>query len=776
MLPSEGSPCIICVRDFPSGLDWIIGATSNVRLHVGAIVALNDIELYRDALRAMNLHHSVLSEWPPPPCVEGTLAISTCRLGRAQLNLLHQQGVTGVLSTIGFRGIPSGWSTEKFLLSHAEVGGVTMLVQPFFFTYVGDWSLARPSVHISRDARTALSFSREFSSYMPAPLPEVHPLRAWELQPGVYHSRGLLPYPLSTSVRVAVATKFARRNYWGVRSLSDKEVRLCLDVPELLLDSPLPGLESYSPIGLLSAASTIPSWDAPSDPPPLLFGDDDDSDSSTLSSTPPPLGRPIDNHGYSDDETVTTAPSIISRDSVWELTGGDFILQSLEDSDSIAAQIQQEARERVATKSDDAEVPTYLWIQHCIDDSDFDWTEPQRNTLPKLMGLLEPLAHKWWLCNLRREFFTWMKCQRPGRYQRAGRLRDVYWSEPNQRYEWTKTPTTSERTRGALWGRAAYRKWFRVRYDGPSSGSPHIHNLCCGRDCLARAAGSSWWEWTAGSRPFFWRWPSELVSEARDGMRVPFIDTPPNYWVKQPDDKDEQSKARAGKKLQKVFDRGYIDSDTTVASLMSFFYVPKGEDDIRMVYDGTKCGLNDAVWVPSFFLPTMESHLRAVVSGTHMCDVDLGEMFLNFMMHTSMRAFCGIDVSLYDLAFGENPPTPHPSMLTLLAWNRIAMGLKWSPYQAVYFIHHAEEIIRGNKDDPTNVFRWERVRLNLPGSESYDPSLPWVSKVRHGDEGGEEQIAADLFTFVDDLRPTGSSKAESWQAGRRVASKINWLG
>ena len=259
-------------------------------------------------------------------------------------------------------------------------------------------------------------------------------------------------------------------------------------------------------------------------------------------------------------------------------------------------------------------------------------------------------------------------------------------------------------------------------------------------------------------------------------MRVPFIDTPPNYWIRQPDDKDQASKERAGKKLQKVLNRGYIDPDTVVQSLMSFFYVPKGEDDIRMVYDGTKCGLNDVVWVPSFFLPTMESHLRAVVEGTHMCDVDLGEMFLNFMMHTSMRAYCGIDVTLYDLVFPDGTPPPHPSNLSLLAWNRIAMGLKWSPYQAVYFIHHAEELIRGDRADPTNVFRWDRVRLNLPGSEDYQPSLPWVSKVREGSEGHEPEVAADLFTFVDDLRPTGSNKAESWQAGRRVASKINWLG
>ena len=37
-------------------------------------------------------------------------------------------------------------------------------------------------------------------------------------------------------------------------------------------------------------------------------------------------------------------------------------------------------------------------------------------------------------------------------------------------------------------------------------------------------------------------------------------------------------------------------------------------------------------------------------------------------------------------------------------------------------------------------------------------------------------IAADLFTFVDDLRPTGKDKPESWKAGRRAASVLNWLG
>ena len=46
-----------------------------------------------------------------------------------------------------------------------------------------------------------------------------------------------------------------------------------------------------------------------------------------------------------------------------------------------------------------------------------------------------------------------------------------------------------------------------------------------------------------------------------------------------------------------------------------------------MVYDGTRSGLNDCIWVPRFLLPTVGTHLRAVEAGTFMGDMDVGEMF-----------------------------------------------------------------------------------------------------------------------------------------------------
>jgi hypothetical protein len=80
------------------------------------------------------------------------------------------------------------------------------------------------------------------------------------------------------------------------------------------------------------------------------------------------------------------------------------------------------------------------------------------------------------------------------------------------------------------------------------------------------------------------------------------------------------------------------------------------------------------------------------------------------------------------------------------------MGLKSAPCQAVQAFLVAKEVILGGWLDTTNVFWWDDVRMNLPDAADYDPSLPWVSKVRM-DDG---KIAANLFIYVDDVRITGN--------------------
>ena len=58
-----------------------------------------------------------------------------------------------------------------------------------------------------------------------------------------------------------------------------------------------------------------------------------------------------------------------------------------------------------------------------------------------------------------------------------------------------------------------------------------------------------------------------------------------------------------------------------------FFEVPKGDEDIRIVYDGTKNGLNVAAWILSFYLPTSSSLGRLLQPGTYQMDMGIREMF-----------------------------------------------------------------------------------------------------------------------------------------------------
>jgi hypothetical protein len=131
-----------------------------------------------------------------------------------------------------------------------------------------------------------------------------------------------------------------------------------------------------------------------------------------------------------------------------------------------------------------------------------------------------------------------------------------------------------------------------------------------------------------------------------------------------------------------------------------------------------------------------------------------------------LRHLSGVDITEYTDDVGDL------GQVVWEVWQRCAMGLKPSPYQAVQAMMVAEEFIRGDPHDPHNPYRWDEVRMNLPGQLDYDPTLPWVSKIRLGDKC----IACDVVIFVDDLRVTGPTKNEAWQASQRAAALLNHLG
>jgi hypothetical protein len=157
-------------------------------------------------------------------------------------------------------------------------------------------------------------------------------------------------------------------------------------------------------------------------------------------------------------------------------------------------------------------------------------------------------------------------------------------------------------------------------------------------------------------------------------------------------EKDESKREVMKKKLEKVRWLGYI-YPGQVDSLTSYFSVSKGDTDIRMVYDGTKSGLNDALWAPWFALPTVESHLRSVGPSTHMGDIDIGDMFHNFVLHEQVQQVAGIDLTPF---FLEELITRRDVRVLWERWVRCAMGLKCSPYNTIQGALIMDEFIRGN--------------------------------------------------------------------------------
>jgi hypothetical protein len=418
--------------------------------------------------------------------------------------------------------------------------------------------------------------------------------------------------------------------------------------------------------------------------------------------------------------------------------------------DKALEDISREQRQRKAVKSDDAEVPEYLWEDQLLEVMKMETADDDTlNKIRRISMWLRTKMLRWWKRKVTTSYINWAK----DKYSLSDVQENIDWIKWNgEKYVWSKD------------GKGDYRGWWKQRF------LITHQDAVPARDALWRAARTSWWGWDSGSRPFHWRWPKFYQDVIRDGLKVHFQSAPPKYTRSQRDMPDEAMKLLVIKKLMKARQRGYI-APGVVESLTAFFAVPKGADDIRLVYDGSVSGLNLSIWVPRFFLPTLRTHLRAVDEDTYMADVDIGEMFLNFILHRELRTLAGVDITHY---FPKEATDTEDRRADRMweTWQRAAMGLKSSPYQAVQAMGVAEEFIRGDRLDPDNVFRWDKVVLNLPGSNDYDVSKPWVYKMR-SDDG---RIAADLFVFVDDLRPTGPSKREAWLAARQAASRLNFLG
>jgi hypothetical protein len=221
--------------------------------------------------------------------------------------------------------------------------------------------------------------------------------------------------------------------------------------------------------------------------------------------------------------------------------------------------------------------------------------------------------------------------------------------------------------------------------------------------------------------------------------------------------------------LDKVLERQYIRKDP-VKALIDYFDVPKGPDDIRVVYQGSNSGLNAQLWTPRFYMPNGSAAMNAMSFETYLTDSDVGEMFPNFPMDPKLRPHAGVDLRSLShcLKNYESPISDEESEL----WGRLFMGMAPSPYIAIRMYYVAEKSCRGPASAKDNPMGYHEVCLNVPGSSDYNPSLPRVMKWNQA----AKAIAGDVFTFVDDLRSSGHSVQNSWQVSHQLGSRLQYLG
>ena len=296
-----------------------------------------------------------------------------------------------------------------------------------------------------------------------------------------------------------------------------------------------------------------------------------------------------------------------------------------------------------------------------------------------------------------------------------------------------------------------------------------------GREVIWAYVNSSFFEWDSGSALIFWRWPTQLIPMARDGFRPYFVGHLPSN-LKTPRAPAKDRMEATWNKFKKALKRRYLifKPVDTVKSFVDYFQIPKGTSDIRMVLNGTSCGLNSSVFTPNFWLPYSPTMTRLLHYEYKYIDLDVGECFHNYGLYRELIPYSGVDLTCFRKQIARDfPDAPHLHDKRIAAvWTRTWFGFRQSPEVSFMFHHIAEEIIRGDRRDENNALRFDRVIINAIGNKDYNPSLPNVFKF----DDIHKRIAGDLIAYVDDLRTLGYSLEEAWRIARQVMSRLQYLG
>lgn len=540
-------------------------------------------------------------------------------------------------------------------------------------------------------------------------------------------------YPVEGSSLPVVFPTHGTYSNWGHRRLSDKEVAYMFDLPVWLAndDDQLKSWTVRCTTGVVMPLKPLQAMTQ-------LF----------LESLPVESLDEL-------DVPVAQASPFVASTFTWFPLLGKRLSHSWANPSSVSDK---------AVKSDDASVAFAIWDKRVS--LVLKWSA---NNMTALWGL----AFGRWQRSLRREFQAVMMAKYGPRWLEkvlAGRRRRLVSPVRGESvsqlsltgglgvFKGMKEMSRTERSARA-----------KARQAVDQVDSELLHDADIGCEALSNVLDSTWWEWSNGSSLLFWRWNSEEQRrDARDGMEIFVRGELPGFFRK-PRPMEFAKLRLIASKIGTVRRRTYIRAGP-IRSLIDFFDVPKG-DDIRMVYNGTSSGLNDALWAPSFFLPSAESAGRLLTYNSYCVDMDLGEMLLNFPMDVKLRPYAGVNLTRLAPLLDDKAVLDSNGRL-FERWERLFMGMRPSPYNAVRYFYWAEEFARGKPTDPKYAIRYDRVILNLPGGDSFDPTLPMVMKWNDK----VDRLAGDVVTFVDDLRATGHDSANAWQVARQVASRLEYLG
>jgi len=415
-------------------------------------------------------------------------------------------------------------------------------------------------------------------------------------------------------------------------------------------------------------------------------------------------------------------------------------------------------------KADNASVPDHLWLraffvgyEACAARHREALTSP--SGFVGALGKTEPpagwrgaipgfrlLALRYWRARTTQGYTAWRKANVPLPPSGGGKMVQYRWQAPTRPvYDWTNR------------GKKLYQAEWRTLRSHPEGRA----TVEAGYDAIHRCANATWFEWPKGSAPLFWNWGKEYQRAVRDGQphfMIGSLDKP--FMRKQAKAKDSLKHELMRAKVVEVRQRGYI-KPGNVTSGTHYFCVDKGTSDIRMVYNGTSCGLNACLHAPHYGLLSVKHTLRSLMSGYYQCDLDVGEQFLNFKLHEALRQLSGVDVREVRSRDPEDGQWEDSRPGNWERWERNWMGLRDSPYRSLQWQARLKLEVYGDCRALANPFHWDRVVFNLPGSKGYRADLPWVMKIRWDGE-----LAAEVFVYVDNGRATGPTELLAWQAGR----------